>query len=61
MNYDEFSESVDDAEFTLGLADMWTNKFALLVSRRLRQVSHANLCRLKRELAKYNTKTGRWK
>ena len=60
MNYDEFSKSINQAEFTMSLADRWASKLAHLLVGRLRQVDGYTLTKLKRELKQFNATTKRW-
>lgn len=62
MNWNEFSEAVEDARETMRGADIAVQRLAKLLPGRLRTsgIDHATLCALKRDLADYNMQTHRW-
>lgn len=62
LSLSQMEEALADARRTLNAADQLTKQMAGLVAGRLRKgnVSHSVLCELKRELAEYNMRTGRW-
>lgn len=63
MNYDQMSAAVESAEQTLRLADIATGKLACIIRGRLRtaRVDHSILCDLKKELQRYDMRTGTWR
>ena len=62
MNYSEFSEAINDAENVMAKADRAAETFARLLIGRLRKVgNHNTLCKLKKELTKYNMQKFQWK
>ena len=61
MNYLEMCAAVEDAEKTLGFADMAADKVASQLVGRLRHVDNETLRALKRELRLFNMNTGEWK
>lgn len=65
MNYNDFTETVKDAEQTLRYADSVVNKTLPLMVGRLRTARDWEaieaLGELKKELSNYNVKTGIWK
>lgn len=62
MNFDDVTRAVEDAEFTLKLADRHATQIAKLLVGRVRRVdSTYTLKALKLELRDFNANTGRWK
>ncbi len=58
----ELKAHLEQAETTLRAADNCANDIAYLLRGRLRKgVSQATLTALKKELAMYNLKTGKWR
>ena len=65
MNFNQMNEAVKEAENTLHIADMTTEKLLSLLVGRLRNIKnyngHTNLSKLKKELKNYNSTTREWK
>ena len=63
MNYDEFTESVEDAKRIVNRGDMAVQQLAKMAVGRLRisGVSHYVLKGLKRELRGFNINTAKWR
>lgn len=63
LSYQEAFQAAEDAERTLNNANILLRKTARMLAGRLRSsgVSHVVLCELKKELSKYNSRTGEWK
>ncbi len=63
MNFDEAMRAAEDAKRTQAAADAMLRRVSRLLCGRLKaaDIDHQHLCRLKRELAKYNMHTGEWK
>lgn len=53
--------AVKEAKQTLENADSLANEMASVLTGRLRKVNWRHLDKLKKELTKYNSKTGEWK
>jgi hypothetical protein len=61
ITFSQMDQAIKDAEITIKRADYFVSLMAGIVSKRIRLLKHNELCSLKRELSKYNTKTGEWK
>lgn len=62
MDFDEFTAAMESATQTMRLANRRANTLARVLEGRLRFIDDENLlARLKRELAGFNSKTGRWR
>ncbi len=63
MNMREVREAVEDAKRTINAADNEIGRIAYVLKGRLRKanVSDWTLCELKKELAKFNMHTSRWR
>ncbi len=63
MTYQEAMQAAEDARITQMRADSMLRDTAKLLRGRLQvaNIDNTTLCRLKRELAKYNMHTGEWK
>lgn len=63
MNFDEAIQAAEHARRTQLAADAMLRRTAGLLCGRLKSadIAHYDLCRLKRELAKYNMHTQEWK
>lgn len=63
VNWDDFSDAVNNARRTVGQGDAAARQLAWLLVGRLRvaEVSQDALRSLKKELADFNAVTGKWK
>ena len=63
ITFDEMSEIIEDAEFTIREVNIRVNKMAGLIGGKLQScnVTSWTLCNLKKELKRYNMHTGEWK
>lgn len=63
MNYLDAMQAAEEAKKTQQAADAMLRRTAKLLRGRLQvaTIDDQTLCRLKRELAKYNMHTGEWK
>jgi hypothetical protein len=59
--FDEMRQAVSEAKTTLAAADNVAYQMGSMLRGRLRHCSAYDLKALKRELAKFNIQTGRWK
>ncbi len=63
LTWTEANEAISDAKRTIRQADFHIRTLSDLVVGKLQSgnVSDYSLCKLKRELSRYNMHTGRWK
>ena len=61
MNYDDMVNAVENAEFVDRMANKMVKRLAPIVSKRLRECNWADLERMKKELKRFDCRTGNWR
>jgi len=63
LNWDDVNDGIKDAAYTIRQADNRVRDMANLIKGKLRicNVLGSTLCALKKELARYNMRTGIWR
>lgn len=59
--YDMMTEGLREAMNVMRAADNKADDLAEILQGRLRKVSNYNLTKLKREISRFNSRTGKWK